>query len=122
MRRDYKEDNVRKPIISYLLMIILLFVLLFLLYSNVTLSKQVSILHQQISSLTLIDGENINYATQEDIETTRKQIGNLQDAVYDISIKINSIESTLDDMTSFIGLDSKQQEERNEIINQIRQQ
>ena len=120
MRRDYKEDNVRKPIISYLLMIILLFVLLFLLYSNVTLSKQVSILHQQISSLTLIDGENINYATQEDIETTRKQIGNLQDAVYDI--KINSIESTLDDMTSFIGLDSKQQEERNEIINQIRQQ
>ena len=87
-----------------------------------TLSKQVSILHQQISSLTLIDGENINYATQEDIETTRKQIGNLQDAVYDISIKINSIESTLDDMTSFIGLDSKQQEERNEIINQIRQQ
>ena len=48
------------------------------------------------------------------IETTRKQIGNLQDAVYDISIKINSIESTLDDMTSFIGLDSKQQEERNE--------
>ncbi|RGC25916.1 hypothetical protein DWX59_16835 [Enterocloster aldenensis] len=122
MRRDYEEDNVRKPIISYLLMIILLFVLLFLLYSNVTLSKQVSILHQQISSLTLIDGENINYATQEDIETTRKQIGNLQDAVYDISIKINSIESTLDDMTSFIGLDSKQQEERNEIINQIRQQ
>lgn len=122
MRRDYEEDNVRKPIISYLLMIILLFVLLFLLYSNVTLSKQVSILHQQISSLTLIDGENINYATQEDIETTRKQIGNLQDAVYDISIKINSIESTLDDMTSFIGLDSKQQEERNKIINQIRQQ
>lgn len=121
MKRDFDDYGSRKSIIVYIMMFIILSSLCFLLYCNVKLSEQLSILQEQVSSLTSANPSSSDGVTKDDIKTMRTQFGNLQDRVYDINLKLDSIENTLDDITSFIGLDDYQQKERDEIINQIRQ-
>lgn len=121
MKRDFEDCDNKKSVSIYIIMFILLSFLCCLLYCNVKLSEQLNALQQQISNLSPDNLPNSNYATKDDVKTTRTQLGNLQDKVYDINLKLDSIENTLDDITSFIGLDDYQQKERDDIINQIRQ-
>lgn len=121
MKRDFEDCDNKKSVSIYIIMFILLSFLCCLLYCNVKLSEQLNALQQQISNLSPDNLPNSNYATKDDVKTMRTQLGNLQDKVYDINLKLDSIENTLDDITSFIGLDDYQQKERDDIINQIRQ-
>lgn len=121
MKRDFEDCDNKKSVSIYIIMFILLSFLCCLLYCNVKLSEQLNALQQQISNLSPDNLPNSDYATKDDVKTMRTQFGNLQDKVYDINLKLDSIENTLDDITSFIGLDDYQQKERDDIINQIRQ-
>lgn len=121
MKRDFEDCDNKKSVSIYIIMFILLSFLCCLLYCNVKLSEQLNTLQQQISNLSPDNLPNSDYATKDDVKTMRTQFGNLQDKVYDINLKLDSIENTLDDITSFIGLDDYQQKERDDIINQIRQ-
>lgn len=91
------------------------------------LSQQINDLQQQISMLSSDNATTVstnstsdNYATKEDVAVIRKQIGNLQDSTYDMSLKISNIEGSLEDISEYIGLTAAQQEKRNEIINQLK--
>lgn len=121
MKRDFEDCDNKKSVSIYIIMFILLSFLCCLLYCNVKLSEQLNALQQQISNLSPDNLPNSDYATKDDVKIMRTQFGNLQDKVYDINLKLDSIENTLDDITSFIGLDDYQQKERDDIINQIRQ-
>lgn len=117
MKYDYEKQDNKYPLAGWILLLVLI-MLIFLIYSNIKLINQVSILGQQLSSLTPTSSTS-DSATKDDVSTIREQIGNLQDSSYEIGLKVNSVERTLDDITSFIGLDAKQQKERDEIIKQI---
>ena len=118
MKYDYEEQDNKYPLLGWILLLVLM-MLIFLIYSNIKLMNQVNILDQQLASLTQ-SSSTTSSVTEDDVSTIRKQIGNLQDSSYEIGLKVNSVERTLDDITSFIGLDAKQQKERDEIINQIK--
>ena len=120
MKYDYDEQDDKRPTIAYILTFAVTMTLIFLVYTNIKLTNQVDILGQQLSSLTQ-NSSGTNYATKDDVSAIREQIGNLQDSSYKTGIKVNSIEQTLDDITSFIGLDAEKQNERDAILNQIRQ-
>ena len=118
MKYDYEEQDSKYPLFGWILLLVLM-MLIFLIYSNIKLMNQVNILDQQLASLTQ-SSSTTGSVTEDDVSAIRKQIGNLQDSSYEIGLKVNSVERTLDDITSFIGLDAKQQKERDEIINQIK--
>lgn len=118
MKYDYEEQDNKYPLFGWILLLVLM-MLIFLIYSNIKLMNQVNILDQQLASLTQ-SSSTTSSVTEDDVSTIRKQIGNLQDSSYEIGLKVNSVERTLDDITSFIGLDAKQQKERDKIINQIK--
>ena len=118
MKYDYEEQDNKYPLFGWILLLVLM-MLIFLIYSNIKLMNQVNILDQQLASLTQ-SSSTTSSVTEDEVSTIRKQIGNLQDSSYEIGLNVNSVERTVDDSTSFIGLDAKQQKERDEIINQIK--
>lgn len=128
MRNDnYDEIERNKPIFSYFFILLLICSVGFLILSNFHLSQQVNDLQQQISMLSSDNTTTVStnytsddYVTKEDVAVIRKQIGNLQDSTYDMSLKISNIEDSLEDISEYIGLTAAQQEKRNEIINQLK--
>lgn len=74
MKYDYEEQDNKYPLFGWILLLVLM-LLIFLIYSNIKLTNQVNILSQQLASLTQ-NSSTTGSATKDDVSTIREQIGN----------------------------------------------
>lgn len=88
MKYDYEEQDNKYPLLGWILLLVLM-MLIFLIYSNIKLTNKVNILDQQLASLTQTS-PTTGSVTKDDVSTIREQIRNSS------TTSISNSEGTLD--------------------------